>query len=94
MSRRWVAVMLACLAVSLVLVAYPLYVIQPFRAQGARELMIALAVSRLRPVLTVISALAAVAAAVAYWRGQARMRGRILVAAGAVLNSPPLADPI
>jgi Protein of unknown function (DUF3179) len=85
MSRRWVAVMLACLAVSLVLVAYPLYVIQPFRAQGARELMLALAVSRLRPVLTVISALAAVAAAIAYWRGQASMRGRVMVAAGAVL---------
>jgi hypothetical protein len=85
MSRRWIFLLLACLAVSLVLVAYPLYVIRPFRAQGARELMVALAVSRLRPVLTVISAFAAMAAAIAYWRGQARMRGRILVATGAVL---------
>jgi Protein of unknown function (DUF3179) len=85
MSRRWIILLLACLAVSLVLVAYPLYVIRPFRAQGARELMAALAVSRFRPVLTVISALAAVAAAIAYWRTQPRSWRRTLAAAGAVL---------
>jgi hypothetical protein len=86
MSRgRWVAVMLVCLAVSLVSVAYPLYVIRPFRAQGARELMAALAVLRFGPVLTVISALAALAAAMMYWRAQGPMRGRMLVAGGAVL---------
>ena len=85
MSRRWMLLLLACLAVSFVSVAYPLYVIRPFRAQGARELMVALMVSRLRPVLTLISALAAVAAAFAYWRGQASVRTRIWVSAGAVL---------
>jgi hypothetical protein len=85
MSRRWIFLLLACLAVSLVLVAYPLYVIRPFRAQGARELMAALAVSRFRPVLTVISALAAVAAAIAYWRTHPRSWRRTLAAAGAVL---------
>jgi uncharacterized metal-binding protein len=86
MSRgRWVAVLLACLAVSLVAVAYPLYVIRPFRAQGARELMAALAVSRFRPLLTVISALAAVAAAIAYWRAPAPKSRRMLIAAGAML---------
>jgi hypothetical protein len=85
MSRRWIFLLLACLAVSLVLVAYPIYVIRPFRAQGARELMLALAVSRLRPVLTVISALAAVAAAIAYWRTQPQGWRRTSAAAGAVL---------
>jgi hypothetical protein len=40
---RWILV-LACLAVSLFCVAYPIYVTRPFRAQGARELMAALAV--------------------------------------------------
>jgi Protein of unknown function (DUF3179) len=85
MSRRWIFLLLACLAVSLVLVAYPLYVIRPFRAQGARELMAALALSRFRPVLTVISALAAVAAAMAYWRTQPRSWRRTSAAAGAVL---------
>ena len=84
-DRRWILVLLACLAVSLVSVAYPMYVIQPFRAQGVRELMVALTVSRFGPVLTLISALAALAAAIAYWRGQAPKRGRMLVAAGAVV---------
>jgi uncharacterized metal-binding protein len=84
-DRRWILVLLACLAVSLVSVAYPIYVIRPFRAQGARELMAALLVSRFRPALTVLSALAAMAAAIAYWRAQAQMWRRILAAAGAVL---------
>ena len=84
-DRRWILALLACLAASLVSVAYPIYVIRPFRAQGARELMAALVVSRFRPVLTVVSALAAVAAAIAYWRAQAQMWRRMLAAAGAVL---------
>ncbi len=77
--------MLASLAVSLVLVAYPLYVIRPFRAQGARELGAALIISRFSPLLTAASALLALAAAIAYWRSQAPKRGRMLVAASAVL---------
>ena len=85
MSRRWSFLLLACLAVSLVVVAYPMYVIQPFRAQGARELMVALTVSRVAPALTLISALAALAAAIAYWRGRTPMRSRWLAVAGAVL---------
>jgi hypothetical protein len=84
-DRRWILALLACLAVSLVAVAYPLYVIRPFRAQGARELTAALMVSRFRPTLTVVSALAAIAAAFAYWRAQAQMWRRMLAAAGAVL---------
>jgi hypothetical protein len=67
------------------MVAYPIYVIRPYRAQGARELMAALAVSRFGPVLTVILALAAAAAAIAYWRTQAPVRRRMLIAASAML---------
>jgi hypothetical protein len=78
---RWVPVLLACLGMSLILVIYPIYVIRPFRAQGARELAVALIVSRSRPGLTAISALAAVWAAIAY-RG--RWWRRILAGAGAV----------
>src|SRR5450631_457317 len=66
--NRWIVVLLVCLAVSLACVVYPIYVIRPFRAQGARELMAALEVSRFRPLLTVISALVAVWAAIVYWR--------------------------
>src|ERR1700734_1744002 len=82
---RWVLVLLACLAVSLALVAYPLYVIRPFRSQGARELMVALAFTRFEPLLTVFSALVAVAAAIAYWRARAAMPKRVLVSASALL---------
>jgi hypothetical protein len=81
---QWILALLACLTVSLVLVAYPMYVIRPFRAQGASELTVALAVFRFRPVLTVVSALLAVGAAMAYWRAQPRLWRRLLVAAGAV----------
>ena len=75
----------ACLAMSLVLVAYPLYVIRPFRAQGARELMAALMISRFSPLLTAVLALVAVVAAIAYWRAYAPRRSRTLVATSAVL---------
>jgi Protein of unknown function (DUF3179) len=82
---RWIVIILACVAVSLVSVAYPLYVIRPFRAQGARELAAALLVSRFGPLLTAVSALAALAAAIAYWRTQAPALRRTLVAASALL---------
>ncbi len=82
---RWILLLLACLAVSLVAVAYPIYVIRPFRAQGARELAAALVVSRYGPVLTAFLALVAVAAAIANWRASAPMSRRTLVAAGAML---------
>jgi hypothetical protein len=61
-------VFLACLAVSLFCVAYPVYVIRPFRHQGAQELAVALAITRYRTVITVISAIAAVLAVIGHWR--------------------------
>ena len=69
-ARTFTVVLLACLAVSLVAVAYPIYVIRPFRHQGARELAWALAVTRFRPAITVISALTAVLATIGCWRAQ------------------------
>jgi uncharacterized protein DUF3179 len=78
-------VLLACLAVSLILVAYPLYVIRPFRPQGARELAAALVVSRFSPMLTVALALAAALAAITYWRAQSAMSRKILAASIAML---------
>jgi hypothetical protein len=78
-------VLLACLAVSLFCVAYPIYVIRPFRHQGARELAVALVVARFRTVITVISAMAAVAALIGYWRRRPPIWRRVLQAAGAVL---------
>ena len=80
---RWILVLLVCLAVSLVSVVYPIYVIRPFRAQGARELAVALVVMRYRPLITVISALTALGVGVWYWRVQPERWRRVLAAGGA-----------
>ena len=64
--RTFVFVLLGCLAISLICVAYPIYVIWPFRHQGAGELAIALLVSRYRPILTALAAIAAVLALAGY----------------------------
>ena len=82
---RWVlVVLLACLIVSLFCVMYPVYVIRPFRAQGERELAAALAVTRFRPVITVISAVIALLTAAWYWRVQPKKWPRVLVSGGAL----------
>jgi hypothetical protein len=60
-------------------------VIRPFRHQGAVELAWALAVTRFRPAITVISALAAVLATMGCWRAQHLKWKRALSAAGATL---------
>jgi hypothetical protein len=83
--RTLALVLLACLAVSLVSVAYPIYVIRPFRHQGARELALALALIRYRPLITVLTAVTALLALVASWRAQPLKWRRILSAAAAVL---------
>ena len=84
---RWISglLLLTCLGVSLVCVVYPVYVIRPFRAQGAHELAVALVVSRLRPAVTVVSALVGMLALAIYWRVQPRWLRRILPAIGAVM---------
>jgi fatty acid desaturase len=87
MTRRFIftLVLFACLAVGLIGVAYPIYVIRPFRHQGAGELAVALAVTRFRPAITVVAAIAAVLAAIGYWCAGARRWKRVLTAAGAGL---------
>lgn len=83
--RVSLAILLTCLAVSLICVVYPMYVIWPFRAQGARELAIALAVLQWRSAATLISAAGALAAVVLYWRAQPRRWRRAFAMAGAGL---------
>jgi len=65
-------VLLACLLFSFALLVYPVYVITPFRAQGARELAVALAVLQARPVADLSICMAALAALVYYWRSRPR----------------------
>jgi hypothetical protein len=83
--RTFTLILLASLAVSLICVVYPLYVIRPFRHQGARELALALVVTRFRSVTTVIAALAAILATIGHWRAQPLKWRRGLTAAGAAL---------
>ncbi len=63
-----------CAALSLACFAVPLYVIQPFRHQGATELAIALFVTRVGPWLSLFFTAAALVLAVFTW---SRMRGWI-----------------
>ena len=85
-ATTFIVILLACLAVSLICVAYPIYVIRPFRHQGAGELAAALAVTRFRPAITILSGLTAVLMAIGYWRAKSRMWGRGLAAASAALT--------
>jgi branched-subunit amino acid transport protein len=72
-------------AASLFLLAYPLYVIRPFRHQGATELALALQVLRFRPIAMIAAALLAAIAATRYRRAvQVRWR-RALAGTAAVL---------
>ena len=59
--------LLLCLAVSLLAIFYPAWVIQPFRAQGARELSVALVFVRFSPIVTLIAAIGGLLAAVVLW---------------------------
>uniref|UniRef100_Q02BW1 DUF3179 domain-containing protein n=1 Tax=Solibacter usitatus (strain Ellin6076) TaxID=234267 RepID=Q02BW1_SOLUE len=85
-AKKPIVILLACLAVSMICVAYPIYVIRPFRHQGAEELAAALAIMRFRPAITILSGLAAVLAAIWYWRAQLPWWRRALAAVGAVLT--------
>jgi len=83
--RITVAVLLACLALSLICVVYPIYVIRPFRSQGARELAMALVVMRFRSAATLVCGAAALVALVLYWRAQPRRWRRAFATIGAGL---------
>ena len=80
-----VAVLLVCLIVALGLLVYPIYVIRPFRAQGARELAAALALMRFRSAADLLCCAAALAALILYWRRQPRSGKRAFATLGAVL---------
>ena len=78
---RTTVLLAACFVASLFLLAYPIYVIRPFRHQGAAELRLALEVLRLRPVAMVVAAVLAAIAACLHWRSAQSRLGRGLAAA-------------
>lgn len=83
-GRRFLLCLVPCLLASFALLVYPVYVIRPFRAQGVRELMVALAVTRYRAAFMVALAAAALAALVWYWGRERRWLRRMGSAAGAL----------
>jgi len=83
-KRNYLISIAAALAISLFFLAYPLYVIRPFRHQGPRELAVALQMLRLRPGVEMLCAVTALLAAILYWRAQPKLL-RKLAAAFAVL---------
>src|SRR5581483_6243199 len=68
----WLAL---CVLISLAVLAYPLYVLRPFRPQGSRELTAALALMRFGPVLEIAFVIAALILLAFSWR-QAHGRWR------------------
>jgi hypothetical protein len=83
---RWALLLSACLAASLFFLAYPIYVIRPFRHQGAAELSVALEVLRFRPVAMIAAAALAAVAVIQYWRaGQGMGRRALAVTAAAAV---------
>jgi hypothetical protein len=74
-----------CLGISLFCLAYPFYVIRPFRPQGVRELSLALAVLRMRTYVLAVCAAAALFGAVRYWHARPRLWRRIAAVAGVVV---------
>ena len=83
-APRWRLILAACLLVSFACLAYPLYVIRPFRHQGTRELAAALWLTRWRVWPTVLCSLAAVAAALSAWRREPRRWPKVAASAGAL----------
>lgn len=84
-STRWWFVLIAAAVVALACFAIPMYVIRPFRAQGARELAVALAVIRVRPVLSIIAVLLAIGSAIPLWKAYPPIGKRLLVTQAVVV---------
>jgi hypothetical protein len=85
-AMRWLCLFLLIdLGLAFALLAYPLYVIRPFRYQGARELDLALAVLRVRPLLEIALVAMAVAAAALAWRKSRGWLGKAGLAACVLL---------
>ena len=76
LKRVSLGVLLACLAVSLFCLVYPVYVIRPFRHQGVHELAFALAVLQSRLGIGLFCSVLALLSAWWIWRTEAKRRRR------------------
>ena len=84
LKRTLLALLLACLGVSLFCLVYPVYVIRPFRHQGVRELAAALVVLRTRFAIGLTCSGLALLSACWIWGTQPKRRLRALAAVAAV----------
>lgn len=75
----------ACFIVALGAVAYPLYVIRPFRPQGVHELAAALVMLRIRPWIEILSVVTCVIALAWYLTHQSRILHRTLAVVATLL---------
>jgi len=80
----WAVIAAGCFAVALFCLIYPIYVIRPFRYQGASELMVALRVLRVRPVVTLGVVVLSILAFVQYWRLKPSRMRRVFAAIGLI----------
>lgn len=85
-TSAYSSLLIAAFSIALLGLAYPLYVIQPFRRQGPRELALALQVIQMRPLVEILCAAAALLALLLYWPRQTRRRRRTFAAAGTLLT--------
>jgi hypothetical protein len=72
-NRRLLLALAVCLLLSFLVLVYPIYVIRPFRYQGPRELAVALAIMRFRPLLQALFSALALGLLVFVWRGVRRV---------------------
>ena len=72
-KRKYLISIAAVFGIALFFLAYPLYVIRPFRHQDPRELAVALVILRLRPGIEMVCAVSALLAGYLYWRSQPKI---------------------
>ena len=75
-----------CFALAFAAFAYPMYVIRPFRPQGAGELAAALAVRNWGPPAAIVAGIAAVLLSISLWRTTQRAAMRALSTVAAFLT--------
>jgi Protein of unknown function (DUF3179) len=91
-TGRYFSLALVCAVISLACVAIPMFVIRPFRPQGAQELNLALAVRHAGPWLSGLCAVAVLLLVIRSWKiarigSRAALVGLLLLAiAGAILT--------
>jgi hypothetical protein len=79
MRNRPFVLLVSLLLLDFVLLAYPIYVIRPFRFQGARELAAALLVTQYRSVVELVLVLFAIFTVILAWRNASRFQRISLV---------------